>query len=627
MLVLGFVDSFFDTRDFPARWHCGRWTDLHGWTHVISDILIFLAYMSIPAAIAFGLYKRRDVPSPLAKILVLFVGFIVSCGLTHLNDAIIFWDPIYRIQGITKAATAVLSWVTVAALIPAFPRIMSLKSPESLEKEVEKKTRELTETEALFRDLYENAPDICVYIDAKNGEVIRCNATAARVLGYSKDELVGRQIFGFCAPQYRDAVRTLLSQFLDAETLSHEDLVLQTKAGDDISVSLSATALRDADGNVLYIRSSWRNLDDSKRAEVLFERAVDASPSGMVAVDDNGVIALVNAETERLFGYSRFELIGKPVEKLLPEAYQKTHPAWVSSFITDPERRAMGAGRSLFAQRKDGTTFPVEIGLNPIDTGQGRWVLGAVVDRTEVVETQKRLEEQAEELKRSNVELEQFAYVASHDLQEPLRMVAGFSKMLSRQYSGQLDATGQEYLHYLVDGAKRMEQLINELLEYSRVSKREVTYSTVDANASMDSVCLGLQMSITESCGSVVYTGLPEVVTDQVQFCQVLQNLVSNGLKFRGDKPPRVEVTAQRDDDQWTFCVADDGIGIASDQWERIFEMFQRLHERDIYDGSGIGLALVKKMVERWGGKVWVQSTLGEGSSFFFTVPVRSTGY
>ena len=231
--------------------------------------------------------------------------------------------------------------------------------------------------------------------------------------------------------------------------------------------------------------------------------------------------------------------------------------------------------------------------------------------------------EAQEALARSNTELEQFAYVASHDLQEPLRMVTGYVQMLARRYKGQLDADADDFIAFAVDGAQRMSVLINDLLSYSRVTTRGKDFVPTDCEAIMENVLADFQLAIEESGAVVTHDPLPTILADDVQMGRVVQNLVGNAIKYHGDEPPRVHVSAERQGEEWRFGIRDNGIGIAPEHRERIFIIFQRLHARDEYAGTGIGLAICKKTVERHGGRIWVESEPGQGSTFYFTVPIR----
>jgi len=247
-----------------------------------------------------------------------------------------------------------------------------------------------------------------------------------------------------------------------------------------------------------------------------------------------------------------------------------------------------------------------------------------VRDITERKQVQQALQHHAEELERSNAELEQFAYVASHDLQEPLRMITSYSQLLERRYRDRLDGDALEFIDYVVDGAKRMQELINDLLAYSRVGTRGREFESVDMEAVYKRVLGNLQLAIEEQHAEVSHDPLPMVQGDGLQLVQLFQNLIANAIKFHGDAQPKVHVSVESGNDEATFCVHDEGIGIEPQYVERIFQVFQRLHGKGRYPGTGIGLAICKKIVERHGGRIWVESQPGQGSKFYFTLPLAA---
>ena len=354
-----------------------------------------------------------------------------------------------------------------------------------------------------------------------------------------------------------------------------------------------------------------------RQADTRFRAVVESAPSGMVMIDRTGKIILVNREIERLFGHTRDELLGQPIELLVPARLRERHPGHRADFFANPQTRAMGAGRDLYGVRKDGTEVPVEIGLNPIETDEGTFVLASVVDITE----RKRAEN---ELRRSNEELERFAYVASHDLQEPLRMVGSYVQLLAKRYQGKLDADADDFIGFAAQGAMRMQRLIEDLLAFSRLGTRGATPVPTEAGTALDGALAGLKLAIDEAGATITHDPLPTVLADPGQLEHLFANLVGNALKFRGPEPPRVHIGASQDGapgGRWLFSVRDNGIGIDPQYFERIFVIFQRLHERDAYPGTGIGLAICKKIVERHGGRVWVESAPGRGATFLFTLP------
>jgi light-regulated signal transduction histidine kinase (bacteriophytochrome) len=255
-----------------------------------------------------------------------------------------------------------------------------------------------------------------------------------------------------------------------------------------------------------------------------------------------------------------------------------------------------------------------------------RAALGNLVDITERKQMEQKLKETLAELECSNRELEQFAYVASHDLQEPLRMVGSYVQLLAQRYGGKLDSDADEFINYAVDGANRMQRMIQDLLAYSRVSTHGKSFQPTNCEVVFDQVVEVLRLAIEESGAVVTHDPLPIVPADDSQMAQLFQNLIDNAIKFRGEAAPRIHVSATETENEWLFSVRDNGIGIAPQYHERIFVVFQRLHRREEYPGTGIGLAICKKVVERHGGRIWVESEIGKGTTFCFTIPKREVG-
>ena len=367
-------------------------------------------------------------------------------------------------------------------------------------------------------------------------------------------------------------------------------------------------------------------LESRQRAgEAKLSMFVEAVAEGMLLVSQDGEILLVNRRIEEMFGYRREELLGQGLDMLVPERYRNAHSGHRTDYFAEPRIRAMGAGMDLTGHRKNGTEFPVEIGLSFVKTEEGALALGLVSDITERKRIESEMARMNSELVRSNAELGNFAYVASHDLQEPLRMITGYLQLLERRYKDHIDQEASEFISYAVEGAKRMKHLIEDLLALSRAGTQTATFRPVESRRLFDTACANLAVAIQESRAQVTADALPLIVADPGLLTQVFQNLIGNAIKFRQKgTTPHIHVSAQTLEAGWVFSVHDNGIGIEQRHLERIFGIFERLHGPDQFEGSGVGLAITQRILDRHGGRVWVESKPGEGSTFYFQIPVRS---
>jgi PAS domain S-box-containing protein len=367
-----------------------------------------------------------------------------------------------------------------------------------------------------------------------------------------------------------------------------------------------------------------RAQDEAEATRSQLASIVESSEDAIVSKSLDSTIRTWNRGATQLFGYAPEEVIGRPVTILIPPDHHDEEPA-ILARVSRGERIAH---YETVRVRKDGTLVDVSLSVSPIRDASGRIVGAAKIlrDISERKHAQQQLAERAERLAQSNEELEQFAYVASHDLQEPLRMVSSYTQLLARRYKDKLDDNAREFIHYAVEGATRMQVLINDLLAYSRLDTRGGNVVPTSSEAGLERALANLRLAIEESGAAVTHGPLPTVIADAVLLTQLFQNLVGNALKFRGAEPARVHVSAERSDDNWLFAVRDNGIGIDPSYGERIFVIFQRLHGRTEYPGTGIGLAICKKIVERHGGRIWLDGASGPGATFRFTLPAREQG-
>jgi len=386
------------------------------------------------------------------------------------------------------------------------------------------------------------------------------------------------------------------------------------------------------------------------RAQQRFRSLLEAAPDAMVICRDNGEIVLVNSRTELLFDHSREELLNQHIRLLVPEWSYEAFAAGVGDDDSDHDIRIAGASRELKGVRHDGHIFPIEVTVSPLEVDEGLLITSAIRDITERkraeeeraraedqvrqlnshleafnAHLEQRVIERTEELLRSNEELAQFAYVASHDLQEPLRTVSVYTQLLGKRYGNVLQGEAQNFMAYITENAQRMEHLIHDLLDFSRVDGRGTDHFTLTScDAAVQEAIATLKARIEETDAVITRDPLPWVQSDPVQLTRLFQNLIINSIKYsKATEQPRIHISADSTGREWKFCIADNGIGIEPQYAEKVFGIFKRLHGRE-NPGTGMGLAICKKIVTRHGGRIWVESQLGAGATFYFTIPVHN---
>jgi PAS domain S-box-containing protein len=477
-----------------------------------------------------------------------------------------------------------------------------------------------------FRQIVEAAPNAMVLV-GKSGLIEMVNTQAEIIFGYSRDELLGQSIdcllperFRHHHPQHR---AEFFSDLQPRAMGAGRDLYGRRKDGSEFPVEVGLNPIETEEG--IKVLSAITDISARKRMEERFRQVVEAAPNAMVMVNKSGLIEMVNTQAEIIFGYSRAELLGQSIDCLLPERFRHHHPQHRAEFFSDLQPRAMGAGRDLYGRRKDGSEFPVEVGLNPIETEEGIKVLSAITDISARVKDSKALAEHHEELERSNKELATFAYVASHDLKSPLRGIFQISQWIEEDLGNGDTASIPGHMNMLHGRLRRMEHLLDDLLAYSRAGRMEGGLSQIDLGALAHDI---FDMQAPPQGFTLVTTDdLPTFTTLATPLEQVLRNLFTNAIKHHDQATGSIKLDWQlKNKDYYEFTVTDDGPGIPPEYHERVFIMFQTLRPRDEVEGSGMGLALVKKIVETYSGKTSITSNGVRGTSIHFTWPVKIEG-
>jgi PAS domain S-box-containing protein len=481
----------------------------------------------------------------------------------------------------------------------------------------------LAESEERFRILVDGVQDYAIFMLDPHGKVVSWNAGAARIKGYTAAEIIGENFSRFY-PQ-EDIDRGTPPEELRLATASGRYETQRwrvRKDGSRFFATLVITAARDSSGRLLGFSEISRDITERMESEAKYRGLLEAAPDAMVVVNESGEIVLLNLQAEKQFGYHRDELLWQKVTNIIPDGFAERLIADGTRTAAEALAQQIGTGIELYGRRKDGSDFPIEIMLSPLEDTGGILVTAAIRDISVRKDAEKNLVRTMAELKRSNDELEHFAYVASHDLQEPLRMVASYTQLLSKRYRGRLDADADEFIAYAVDGSTRMQGMIQDLLTYSRAGTDGKVLHAISSENALQAVLENLEVAIKESAAVVTHDPLPALTTDGTQLAQIFQNLIGNAIKYRGTEAPHVHVSAKNNDgNEWIFSVRDNGMGIDPQYFERIFVLFQRLHGREEFQGTGIGLAICKKMLQRLGGRIWVESQPQQGSTFYFTLP------
>lgn len=461
-----------------------------------------------------------------------------------------------------------------------------------------------------------NSIDESFFSVDQNWDVTFANQFLLTRLGKSKDEVVGKPVRKL-TPE--GMFERLSSEF---KKVAYERSSTRSEVYDEPTRTWYELHVFPIKGG---IGTHILNISDRKKAQevqIRLAAIVESSDDAIVSKDLNGIVQSWNRGAERVFGYSAEEMVGNHISIIAAPDRINEMPAILQRVRSGQRIDHYETKR----KRKDGVIIDISLTVSPILDPSGR-IIGASKIARDISE-RKRMDAELRAtnvaLSRANADLQQFAYSASHDLREPLRMISIYSQLLKKNYGETLDERANEYLRYSIEGARRMEQLVKDLLEYTRANVADAEPPLTDANAALQNILPQFGPMIEENQASITFDSLPEIRMHSVHLEQVFQNIISNALKYRREEAPRIHVSAGKVRSEWIVSLQDNGIGIDQRYAEQIFGLFRRLHTNDEYAGTGVGLAICRNIVERYGGRIWVTSKPGEGSTFFFSIPDRA---
>jgi PAS domain S-box-containing protein len=462
-------------------------------------------------------------------------------------------------------------------------------------------------------------------------KIVFWNRGAERLYGWRGDEVRGKVARTVLQKRFPKPLAEIEAEVSEQGSWEGE-LIHRSRDGGEIIVSSRWVLRRDVAGNPTAILESNRDITRRATQEKMFRTLLESAPDAMVIVDDAGCIQMINAQTERLFGYAREELVGQRVECLMPDRFRPQHIHHRQGYSESPRPRAMGVGLHLYGRRKNGTEFPIEISLSPIETVEGTLVASAIRDVTD-----RRLAEEALEANRNalaqsnrqltaaNKELEAFSYSVSHDLRAPVRHIDGFARLLGETYGEQMPPQAQHYIDRILAAATHMGHLVDSLLNLARIGRKDITrQQAVNLGDLVRKILSDFSTETQERGIEWRIDALPPASCDPALLSLVFSNLLSNALKFtRKVEHPVIQVGAEVSGDRVIVFVRDNGVGFDARYADKLFGVFQRLHREEDFEGTGIGLATVQRIIQRHDGEVWAESNPGQATTFYFTLEPR----
>lgn len=634
---MGILRKLFGSAGFVSLRADDLWNARAVYLHVVSDFLIALSCLTIPLTLFWFLRKRKN--TPFGWMFGVFGLFIIACGATYVTEVWNPWHADYRLSGIIKAVTAAVAVATAILFVRVIPRAIAIpdsshwiKANAALQEEARKRHEielDLRAREAAYREQAEllDLTHDAIFVRDLQDRIVYWNKAAERLYGWRADEARGQIARSLLQKRFPIPFPEIERE-VKARGGWEGEIVHRARDGSEIVV-YSRWALRTSpEGQPLSILESNRDVTHRREEEEKFRKLLESAPDAMVIVDSEGKIQLVNEQTERLFGYSRAELAGQPVEMLMPQRFQRQHVAHRYLYSESPRPREMGAGLALFARRKDGSEFPVEISLSPIKTHNGILISSAirnVSDRRQVQEQIRSLNlalsERISALHAANKDLEAFSYSVSHDLRAPLRHIDGFARILKGEHAAALSPEGARYLDRILGSANHMGRLVDDLLNLARIGRREIVRERVALEEIVREAVAELPPELAERHIEWMIEPLAHAECDRGLVKVVFSNLLANAAKFtRNREKTVIEVGECESRGVAAYFVRDNGVGFDPVYADKLFGVFQRLHRHEDFEGTGIGLATVQKIVRRHGGDIWAESQPDAGATFFFTL-------
>ncbi len=624
----GYFSSLFDTSNWPARWQCGTWSETDGWVTIISDSLIFTAYLSIPILLLFFLSRRKEIPYK--KFLLLFSAFILLCGFTHLTEVIIFWDPVYRFAGFLKLLTGIVSWVTVIALAQAVPFALTFYKKESFDKVAEEKN--ILENQL---DLFmKYTPGAMAMFDTEM-RYIKASGQWYKEYGIEGD-ITGKshyEVFPVLLemPEWLDYHQ----RSMKGEIIKEEEYTYNNSDGSKTYIKYEVRPWyknNNAIGGIIISTEDVTDLVLARKklesSEKRFRELLESTPEAMVILDENRIIEINNREATNLFKSPSKELNGKSLESLFSKNFDKLDRQLKKYFGKKPLTKTTYLSEDIYCQTKSGETFPVEIVLGPIHTEGKTLVAASISDITEKKKIEKerseinkmlenQVSERTFELQKVNQELESFTYSVSHDLRAPLRAISGFASALEDELKD-LEPETKLYLERIIYNASKMGTLIDDLLTFSRLTRQQNELEVVNTKELIEEIIRNNDEYPDEK---IEIGKIPDVAGDKSMLEVVFGNLISNAVKYSSKNTEQhISISGELSGANAIITIVDNGIGFDMKYSNKLFGVFQRLHTEAEFPGTGIGLALCKKIVDRHRGTIQIESEKNKGTKVTLTL-------